>query len=196
MSLYLAVTPMVLYICYVSQLDFALFGGVRASRLDPEEPFGADEREGLVERHDDRPEVAGRAPSVPAPPCDPDTVAIAGRPQPGHGSARAPAVKRVAAVRPHHFHLAARETVGRDAPAHRIGSAGQSWAPPAASVRSAESHGGGRVPSRCRFTEPSGWPTGYARSRPASPPRSGATCRSWSPAPCWRRDGAPSPPPC
>src|SRR4051794_9120176 len=74
--------------------------------------------------------------------------------------------------------------MGRDALAHRIGSAGRSWAPPAASVRSAESHRAGRGPSRCRFTDPRGWPTGYARSRPASPPRSGATCRSWSPAPC------------
>src|SRR3954447_1667983 len=124
MSLYLAVTPMVLYICYVSQLDFALFGGVRASRLDPEEPFGGDEREGLVERHDDRPEVAGRAPSVPAPPGDLDTITIAGRPQPRHGPARASAVERVTAARPHHLHPAAREVVRRDALAYRIGPTG------------------------------------------------------------------------
>src|SRR3954468_21405474 len=172
-----------------AELDFARFGGVRASCLDPGEPFGADEREGLAERHDDRPEVAGRAPSVPAPPRDLDTVAIAGRPQPGHGPARASAVQRVAAVRPHHLHPAAWEAAGRDALAHRIGSAGQSWAPPAASVRSAESDRAGRGPSRCRFTDPRGWATGYARPCPASAPRSGATCWSWSPASCWRRDG-------
>src|SRR5918912_4187815 len=146
---------------WIPELDFARFGGVRGSRLDPEEPFGSDERESLVERHDDRPEIAGRAPSVPAPPRDLDTITIAGRPQPGHGSARASAVQRVTAVRPHHLHLAAREAVGRDALPHRVGSAGQSWAPPAASARSAESDGAGRGPSRCRSMSPRGWPTGY-----------------------------------
>jgi len=43
-------------------------GEVSSSRLDPEEPFLGDERERLLERHDHRPEVAGRAPSLATPP--------------------------------------------------------------------------------------------------------------------------------
>ena len=43
------------------------------------------------------------------------------------------------------------------------------------------------------LTGPRGWPTACARSLPASPPRSGATCWCWWRGLCWRRDGVLSP---
>src|SRR4051812_44709585 len=103
-------------------MDFAQFGRLSASGIDPEEVFRRDKLEGLIERHDKGAEVTRSGPSLSSPPQHLNLVALAGWPQARNGTVGAPAVERVAAAGAHDLDTAAREGVGRDAVAHLVGS--------------------------------------------------------------------------
>src|SRR3954453_10297684 len=75
--------------------------------MDPEEAFGGDELESVVERHDLAAEGARVAPGPAAPPEDLNLVALAGWAQPGDGAAGAQAVERGAPVGAHDLNATA-----------------------------------------------------------------------------------------
>src|SRR3954468_18558018 len=71
-----------------AELDFAQFGRLSASGIDPEEVFRRDKLESVIERHDKGAEVARSGPSLSSPPQHLNLVAVAGWPQAGNGVRR------------------------------------------------------------------------------------------------------------
>jgi hypothetical protein len=67
-----------------TKLDFARFVRLEASGIDPEEAFGGDKLEDLIERHDNGAEVTGSSPCPSLPPHYLNLVALAGWAQAGN----------------------------------------------------------------------------------------------------------------